>query len=79
MASVYYLELADYINEHHVLHVDSIYDRHFLPFERADLTASVLLRPICGGQPPTRPNQPYFMGRRLTPTRPTTAAISTRE
>ena len=31
MISVYYLEMADYINEHHVLHVNSIYDRHFFP------------------------------------------------
>ena len=38
MISVYYLELADYINDHHVLYVDSIYNRHFLPFGRADLT-----------------------------------------
>ena len=48
MISVYYLELADYINDHHVLHVDSIYDRHFLPFERADLTKYASLRPGLG-------------------------------
>ncbi len=62
MISVYYLELADYINDHHVLHVDSIYDRHFLPFERADLTASVLLRPICGGQPQLHGPTPHICG-----------------
>jgi hypothetical protein len=38
MTSVYYLELTDYINDHHVFHVDSIHNRHFLLFERADLT-----------------------------------------
>ena len=48
MISVYYLELADYINDHHVLHVDSIYNRHFLPFGRTDLTTSASLQPICG-------------------------------
>ena len=51
MISVYYLELADYINDHNVLHVDSIYDRHFLPFERADLTAFASLRTTRGGRP----------------------------
>ena len=28
-----------------------IYNRHFLPFGRADLTASASLRPIRGGEP----------------------------
>ncbi len=66
MISVCYLELSDYINDYHVLHVYSIYDRHFLPFGRrpnlpADFTASALLQRVCGGQPPTRPNQPNFI------------------
>ncbi len=43
MISEYYLELTDYINDYHVLYVDSIYDRHFLPFGRADLTTSASL------------------------------------
>jgi len=38
MLSVYYLDLADYINGNHVLHIDSIYNRPFLPNGRADLT-----------------------------------------
>jgi hypothetical protein len=29
MISVYYLEMADYINKHHVLHVDSIPENHY--------------------------------------------------
>ena len=63
MISVYYLELTDYINDHHVLHVDSIYDRHFLPFGRADLTASASLQRICGGQPQLHPlHLAFFSG-----------------
>jgi hypothetical protein len=30
MVCVYYLELANYINFHHILHVNSIFNRHFL-------------------------------------------------
>jgi hypothetical protein len=48
MISEYYLELADYTNDHHILHVDSIYDRHFLPFGRPDLTTSASLQPGLG-------------------------------
>jgi len=48
MLSVYYLELADHINDHQVLYVDFICDRHFLPFGRTDLTTSASLQPIRG-------------------------------
>jgi len=43
------------------------HDRHFLPFGRADLTASAALQPIRGGRP-------QLHGPRLA-----SAAISTRE
>jgi hypothetical protein len=47
MISVCYLELSDYINDYHVLHVYSIYDRHFLPFGRAVLYNRVGGRSLC--------------------------------
>jgi hypothetical protein len=55
MISVCYFDLVDYFNDHYVFHVDSIYNRHFLPYGRADLTASALLQRICGGQPQLHP------------------------
>jgi hypothetical protein len=45
----------------------SNHNRHFLPFGRADLTASAVLQPIRGGRP-------QLHGPRLA-----SAAISTRE
>jgi len=53
--------------ESFVFFVLSVYNRHFLPYGRADLTASALLRRTCGGQP------------QLHPPRLTSAATSTHE
>ena len=67
MIFVYYFDFSDYFNDHYVLYVDSIYNRHFLPYGRADLTASASLQRICGGQP------------QLHPLRLASAVTSTRE
>jgi hypothetical protein len=34
MIFVYYFDFSDYFNDHYVLYVDSIYNRHFLPYGR---------------------------------------------
>ena len=53
-------------------HELSIFNRHFLPERRADITVSASLQRICGGIPPTRPNP-------LHPLRLASTAISIRE
>jgi len=66
MSNIYVILPADDLGNY-VFNELSIHNRHFLPYRRADLTVSALLRRICGETP------------QLHPPRLASTATSTRE
>ena len=67
LKSICYIDSSDITIDYFVFDVIYIYNRHFLLYERADLTASALLQRIRGEIP------------QLHPLRLACTAISTRE